>query len=106
MIQATVAVYPLGHPDNAAIELAIEQLRAAAVVAQVRAMNTELAGDEEAVFGALREAFRAAASVGGVVMSVSVSNACPVDLSPRSGGPGRHRPTPARRPGRRRHPPM
>lgn len=78
MIQATVAVYPIGQPDNAAIERAIEALRRAGVVAHVRAMHTELAGDEEAVFGALREAFGAAASLGGVVMSVVVSNACPV----------------------------
>lgn len=78
MIQATVAIYPVGQPDNAAIERAIEQLRAAGVVTHVRAMHTELAGDEDDVFTALREAFRTAASVGGVVMTASVSNACPV----------------------------
>lgn len=78
MIQATVAIYPLGQPDDAAIELAIEQLRAAGVVAHVRAMHTELAGSEEAIFAALRDAFEAAATRGGVVMTVSVSNACPV----------------------------
>lgn len=78
MIQATVAVYPIGQPDNAAIERAIEALRGAGVVKEVRAMHTELAGDAEAVFGALRDAFRAAASLGGVVMTVSISNACPV----------------------------
>ena len=78
MIQATIAIYPLGQRDNAAIERAIERLRAAGVVAEVRSMHTEIAGDEEAVFGALRDAFGAAAARGGVVMTVSVSNACPV----------------------------
>jgi uncharacterized protein YqgV (UPF0045/DUF77 family) len=78
VIQATVAINPLGQPDNAAIERAIEQLRGAGVVTHVRAMHTELAGDDDAIFAALREAFRTAASVGGVVMTASVSNACPV----------------------------
>lgn len=41
-------------------------------------MQTEIAGDEEAVFAALRDAFQAAAAYGGVVMTVAVSNACPV----------------------------
>ena len=40
-------------------------------------MHTEIAGDEDAVFAALQDAFRAAAASGGVVMTVSVSNACP-----------------------------
>lgn len=78
MISATVAIHPLGQADYAAIDLAIERLRARGVVAEVRAMQTELAGEEEAVFAALQDAFRAAAASGGVVMTVSVSNACPV----------------------------
>jgi len=78
MIQATVAVYPLGQTDNSSITLAIERLRTASVVASVRSMHTEIAGEADAVFAALREAFEAAASRGGVVMTVSVSNACPV----------------------------
>lgn len=82
MIQATVAIYPLGQPDNAAVELAIERLRAVGVEARVRSMHTEIAGEEDAVFEALRGAFDAAATRGGVVMTVSVSNACPV-LPPR-----------------------
>ena len=78
MIQATVAIYPLGQADDSAIRFAIEELQAAGVVADVRSMHTEVAGDVEVVFGALRDAFRAAATRGGVVMTVSISNACPV----------------------------
>jgi hypothetical protein len=37
----------------------------------------DLAGDEATVFAALQAAYRAAAALGGVVMIVSVSNACP-----------------------------
>jgi uncharacterized protein YqgV (UPF0045/DUF77 family) len=84
MIQATVAIHPLGQAVDAAVDLAIERLRAAGVLMEVRAMHTEIAGDEDAVFAALRDAFRAAAASGGVVMTVSVSNACPV---PAPAGP-------------------
>ncbi len=82
MIQATVAIYPLGQADYAAVDAAIERLQAAGVALDVRALQTELAGDEDAVFAALRDAFRAAAAHGGVVMTVSVSNACPVPGAP------------------------
>lgn len=78
MIQATVAVYPLGQTDLGAIDRAIERLRAAGVVTEVRPMQTELTGEEEVVFAALRDAFEAAAAVGGVAMTVTLSNACPV----------------------------
>jgi uncharacterized protein YqgV (UPF0045/DUF77 family) len=77
MIQATIAIYPLGQADHAAVHAAIERLRTAGVVTEVRSMYTEIAGDEEAVFAALQGAYRAAAAHGGVVMIVSVSNACP-----------------------------
>ena len=84
MIQGTVTIHPLGQPVNAAVDLAIERLRAGGILAEVRAMHTEIAGDEDAVFAALQDAFRAAAASGGVVMTVSVSNACPV---PAPAGP-------------------
>lgn len=78
MIQATVAILPLGQPVDAAVDLAIERLRARGVLVEVRAMQTEIAGEDDAVFAALQDAFRAASASGGVVMNVSVSNACPV----------------------------
>ena len=78
MIQATVAIYPLGQADYAAVDTAIERLRAAGVELEIRAMQTEIAGEDDAVFKALQEAFHAGAARGGVVMTVSISNACPV----------------------------
>ena len=78
MIQATVAVYPMGQADNGAIDAAIESLRAAGIVVGVRSMQTEIAGDTDAVFAAARDAFDAAAARGGVAMTLSISNACPV----------------------------
>lgn len=78
MISATVAIYPMGQPDFAAVDTAIDVLRAADVALEVRSMQSEISGTEEAVFGALQRAFTAAASAGGVVMTVTVTNACPV----------------------------
>lgn len=78
MIQATVAIYPLGQADNAAIDIAITCLRESGLVAGVRSMHTELAGEASAIFRALERAYAAAGEHGGVVMTVSISNACPV----------------------------
>ena len=44
-------------------------------------MSTLAHGDSEKMFAALREAFESVASVGAVVMSVTVSNACPLPAS-------------------------
>jgi uncharacterized protein YqgV (UPF0045/DUF77 family) len=85
VIQATIAIYPLGQADYAAVDAAIEVLRAAGVAQDVRSMHTEIVGDDDAVFTALRDAFRAAAVLGGVVMTVAISNACPV---PSRAAPG------------------
>ena len=82
MIQATVAVYPIGQGDYAAVDRAIEQLRHAGLAMDVRAMHTEISGDAATVFAALAAAFRVAAEAGGVVMTVTVTNACPVPPSP------------------------
>ncbi|GBD24098.1 hypothetical protein HRbin29_01771 [bacterium HR29] len=77
MIQATAAVYPLGDAPGA-IEAAIEAVAASGVTYEVRPMQTELRGEPDAVFAAIRAAFDAAAARGGVVMTVTISNACPL----------------------------
>jgi hypothetical protein len=41
-------------------------------------MSTLVTGDAEVVFAALQEAFAKAAALGHVVMTVTLSNACPV----------------------------
>jgi hypothetical protein len=41
-------------------------------------MNTVISGSEAAVFDAIRAAFAAAAERGGTVLTVTISNACPV----------------------------
>jgi uncharacterized protein YqgV (UPF0045/DUF77 family) len=78
-ISAQVAIYPLRQEH---LSPAIDALRAAfdvqGVVADVGPMSTTVVGDVERVFTALRDGFVRAAASGHVVMSVTLSNACPV----------------------------
>jgi hypothetical protein len=41
-------------------------------------MSTYVVGEDEAVFTALRDAFAKASGMGHVVLTVTVSNACPI----------------------------
>ena len=41
-------------------------------------MSTIVVGDEAVIFAALGEAFAKAAELGAIVLTVTVSNACPV----------------------------
>lgn len=77
-VQANVAVYPLGQETNVAIERAIAALHASGVQCETRSMHTEVIGGTEEVFAAVQAAFEAAAEAGGTVMTVTVSNACPL----------------------------
>jgi uncharacterized protein YqgV (UPF0045/DUF77 family) len=81
MIGATVAVYPLQPESDAAVRRAIDAIGSAGVDTQVGPMSTLVTGTVDEVFRSLRAAYEAAASTGGVVMHVAVSNACP--LPPR-----------------------
>jgi hypothetical protein len=48
------------------------------VEVEVRTMHSELVGESCPIFEALRAAFEAAAALGPTVMTVTLSNACPV----------------------------
>lgn len=78
MIQACIAVYPLGQQDYDAVHRAIDALAAADVEVTSGTMNTVISGNEAAVFDAIRAAFTAAAERGATVLTVTISNACPV----------------------------
>jgi len=45
---------------------------------QVGPMSTIVTGEDQLIFAALGDAFAKAAEVGQVVMTVTVSNACPI----------------------------
>jgi uncharacterized protein YqgV (UPF0045/DUF77 family) len=53
-------------------------LRAAGLSPEVGPMSTIVTGDATAIFDALQAAFMQAGALGHVVMTVTVSNACPV----------------------------
>ncbi len=78
-ISAQVSLYPLGQENlTPAIQAALDVLAARGLPHQVGPMSTLVWGEAEAVFEALREAFAAAARLGHAVMTVTVSNACPL----------------------------
>ena len=78
MIQATLAVYPLQQAGYDAVHRAIDALRLSGVRVETQRLYTTIAGEQEAVFQALQSAFDAAAALGLTVMTVTISNACPV----------------------------
>ena len=79
-ISAEVSLYALRQPKlSPVIEEALRIFRAHGLEVRPGTMSTLITGDDEAVFDSLKEAFRRAAGCGGVVMHVSVSNACPAE---------------------------
>jgi len=79
MLSAQIAVYPLRQTRlTPAITAVSEALREAGLVPEVGPMSTVVTGETGTVFRALEAAFERAASTGHVVMTVTVSNACPV----------------------------
>ncbi len=76
---AQISVYPLRQDHlGPAIERVQAALRAAGLSPQIGPMSTQVVGDAAAIFAALAEAFSAAAETGEVVMTIAVSNACPI----------------------------
>lgn len=76
---AQISVYPLRQEHlGPAIEIVRGTLEAHGLRAQVGPMSTIVTGETGIVFVALAEAFDKAARTGEVVMTLTVSNACPV----------------------------
>jgi uncharacterized protein YqgV (UPF0045/DUF77 family) len=79
IVSAQVAIYPLRQDRlTPAINAVSEALQAAGLRPEMGAMSTTVTGDAAAVFAALQEAFRRAGATGHVVMTVTISNACPL----------------------------
>lgn len=79
MITAQVSVYPLATDDvGPIIDRVIAVLRASGLVIETNTMSTILAGEHEAVLSALRNASVAAMASGSAVMTITLSNACPL----------------------------
>jgi uncharacterized protein YqgV (UPF0045/DUF77 family) len=77
-ISAQVSLYPLRQTSiGPTIRRAVHGLRECGLSVRVGEMSTLVWGEEGVLFDALREAFHQAAEQGDVVMSVTLSNACP-----------------------------
>lgn len=75
---AQLSVYPLRQERlGPAIEIVHAALQAHGLEPQVGPMST-ITGENQVIFAALGDAFAKAAEVGQVVMTITVSNACPV----------------------------
>ena len=76
---AQISVYPLRQER---LTPTVDNVRSALVsnglAPQVGPMSTIVVGEDATIFAALGEAFAKAASSGEVVMTVTVSNACPI----------------------------
>lgn len=77
-VTAQVSLYPLrqlsiGPPIREAVRI----LRQHGLRMRIDEMSTLVWGEEEAVFAALQDAFHQVAARGDIVMTVTLSNACP-----------------------------
>jgi uncharacterized protein YqgV (UPF0045/DUF77 family) len=80
MISAQISVYPLRQERlSPAVQAVSDALGSAGLSPEVGSMSTIVTGEADAIFAALREGFGRAAATGHVVMTVTVSNACPVE---------------------------
>ena len=78
-VEAEVSLYPLGQERLAPlIEAFVRVLRDNRCEVEVRQMSSLVVGNSHNVFDALRSAYEQAASEGGCVLIVKVSNVCPV----------------------------
>jgi uncharacterized protein YqgV (UPF0045/DUF77 family) len=79
MTSCQFALYPLGVGQiGGVIDRALTAAQSSDLVVETGPMSTMLVGEDAAVFAALQRAFAAASSEGGAVMTVTISNACPV----------------------------
>ena len=84
---AQVSIYPLRQTSiSDSISEALAAFQTSDVEVRPGAMSTVISGNEEVVFAALREGYRAARAQGDVVMVATLSNACPMPATPRGEG--------------------
>jgi uncharacterized protein YqgV (UPF0045/DUF77 family) len=79
VISAQISVYPLRQDHlSPAVNAVREALESRNLQPQMGAMSTIVTGEAKTIFVALHEAFERAAVTGHVVMTLTVSNACPI----------------------------
>jgi uncharacterized protein YqgV (UPF0045/DUF77 family) len=78
-ISAQISLYPLGQKDySSPVHEVLGVLSERGLPYRMGSMSTVTWGDESAVFAALREAFARVTEPGLAVMTITVSNACPL----------------------------
>ncbi len=76
---AQVSVYPLRQEHlGPAVKSVRSALEEHGLIPQVGPMSTIVTGESGVIFAALAEAFAKTATAGQVVMTITISNACPV----------------------------
>jgi uncharacterized protein YqgV (UPF0045/DUF77 family) len=89
-VSAQVSIYPLRQERlTPAIDAVGQALRDHGLAPQEGPMSTYVVGEDGSVFDGLREAFARATQLGHVVMTMTISNACPIP--DRSHDDGRRR---------------
>jgi uncharacterized protein YqgV (UPF0045/DUF77 family) len=84
---AQIAIYPLRQEHlSPTIALVQQALRDHGLEPRSGPMSTYVVGDDDTLFAALRDAFTRASSNGHVVMTVTLSNACPISDQPAHAG--------------------
>lgn len=79
IVSAQIAIYPLRQDRlTPAITAVSQALEASGLRPDVGPMSTMVTGETAVLFRALEEAFAKAGASGHVVMTITVSNACPV----------------------------
>jgi uncharacterized protein YqgV (UPF0045/DUF77 family) len=79
VISAQISMYPLRQEHlSPAIDAVKQALETRGLQPETGVMSTIVTGEAKEVFTALYEAFERAAIAGHVVMTVTVSNACPI----------------------------
>jgi len=78
-LAAQISIYPLRQPSlSSAINKALNIFRSHGLEVTTGAMSSLVLGDDEALFAGIKEAFNETAEQGEVVMTITLSNACPV----------------------------
>lgn len=76
---AQIAVYPLRQERlTPTVEAVGQALRDHGLQPQTGPMSTYVVGEDQVLFAALQDAFARASGLGHVVLTVTLSNACPI----------------------------
>jgi uncharacterized protein YqgV (UPF0045/DUF77 family) len=80
IVQAEISLYPLGESEyGMRIESFIEKLEESGLDLESGKMSTIISGECGDVFRVLSDAYEADIATGASVMTIKVSNACPVE---------------------------